>query len=206
MTRRDFCSLAAFGMTRISRPPLVVPVHFLQDEDAQLRPESLRNFWWRIWPQAAREFGRCGMRLQSSFSTGHVTRPHDRPPVIAGLEPGAINLVITNEIPVFWDNGRALSGVTTLYRGFHVCMIALNHAHGNQIPLISVNTCVHELLHALLQDIFERRPPGWRGEAREFRIDCFATRLWLFQDGAAIRRSAAQYVERLGTASSAKAG
>jgi hypothetical protein len=33
-------------------------------------------------------------------------------------------------------------------------MIALNYAHAHKIPLVAVNTCVHELLHALLQDIY----------------------------------------------------
>ena len=79
-------------------------------------------------------------------------------------------------------------------------MVALDHAHGHQIPLLSVNTCVHELLHALLHDIFERRPDGLLGEARELRIDWYATRLWLFHDGAAIRRAAQAYVERLRSA------
>jgi hypothetical protein len=76
-------------------------------------------------------------------------------------------------------------------------MIALNWAHGHQIPFLSVNTCVHELLHALLGDIFEDRPAGWRGAAREFRIDAYATRLWLFRDGSHIRQAAQVYVDRL---------
>jgi hypothetical protein len=78
-------------------------------------------------------------------------------------------------------------------------MVALRHAHGNQIPFLSVNTCVHELLHALMGDIFEGRPTGVCGQAREFRVDCYATRLWLWHDGGAIRRAAKNYVERLRT-------
>jgi hypothetical protein len=96
-----------------------------------------------------------------------------------------------------WDRARALSGVTTRYEGYHVCVVALNYAHGHQIPFLSVNTCLHELLHALLGDIFEDRPAGLPGAAREFRVDWYATRLWLFHDGAHIKNSAQSYVERL---------
>ncbi|PYT25738.1 MAG: hypothetical protein DMG58_23645, partial [Acidobacteria bacterium] len=128
---------------------------------------------------------------------GEVWRHSGREPEVTGLDPGVINFVVSDRIPIEWDNGRALSGVTTRYRGYHLCMVALNHAHCHQIPLLAVNTCVHELLHVLLQDIFESRPAGWRGETREFRIDLYATRLWLFHDGAAIRKAARIYVERL---------
>ena len=65
----------------------------------------------------------------------------------------------------------SLNGVTLIYRGHHICMVALNWAHGHQIPILSVNTCLHELLHALLHDIFESRPKNWTGNAREIRID-----------------------------------
>ena len=78
-----------------------------------------------------------------------------------------------------------------------MCMIALDHAHGNQIPMLSVNTCTHELLHALMLDVFEDRPAGFAGQAREFRIDWYATNLWLFHQGAAIRKSAGRYVQFL---------
>ena len=76
-------------------------------------------------------------------------------------------------------------------------MVALRYAHGNQIPFLSVNTCVHELLHALLQDVFVSRPRWFQTGGREFRTDWYATRLWLFHDGAAVRESAQTYLGRL---------
>jgi hypothetical protein len=94
------------------------------------------------------------------------------------------------------DQGRALCGVTLRYRGYHLCVIALDRSHGFQLPLLSVNTCTHELLHVLLLDIFEDRPEGLAGQAREFRIDWYATRLWLFHDGAAIRGMTRNYFSR----------
>ena len=117
--------------------------------------------------------------------------------MITGIERRVLNLVLTDTIPVEWDNGRGLSGATTFYRGFHVCMLALRSSHAHQIPFLSVNTCVHEMLHAFLLDIFENRPRGFKGQSREFRVDWYATRLWLFHDGAAIRASTRKYVARL---------
>ena len=79
-------------------------------------------------------------------------------------------------------------------------MVALQYAHGNQVPFLSVNTCVHELSHVLLQDIFVSQPKLLQTAGREVRIDWYATRLWLFHDGAAIRESAQAYLDRLQSA------
>jgi hypothetical protein len=198
MTRREFFSLAAAAVVpAVSQTPLIVPVHLVMDGRAKWSPDQLRRFWSSIWPEAVRDFARCGIRLASSLRAGEVERPPGREPVVTGLDAGAINLVITNQIPVEWDSGRAVSGVAIRYRGYDLCMVALSHAHGDQIPLLSVNTCVHEILHVLLHDTFERRPQGASGQAREFRIDWYATRMWLFHDGAAIREAARSYLEYL---------
>jgi hypothetical protein len=75
-------------------------------------------------------------------------------------------------------------------------VIALRYAHGHQAPFLSVNTCVHELLHVLLGDIFEDRPAGLAGHRRELRVDWHATRMWLFHDGGAVRSATEAYLER----------
>ena len=118
-------------------------------------------------------------------------------PVFKGLEHGVINVVVTDYIPLEWDKARGLAGLTTQYDGFHLCLIALRHAHGHQIPYLSLNTCVHELLHVLMLDIFDLRPKGTTGDQREWRIDWYATQLWLFHDGAEIRKSAGEYLRRM---------
>jgi hypothetical protein len=201
MTRREFLSVAsAAGILCNAAPrPLVVPIHLVFDANAKFRPDRLRRFWSPIWEEALREFEGCGVGLQCTQAAGYVERPANREPDVTGLDPAALNVVVTSRIPLAWDRGLSLSGVTTRYRGRHLCMVALYEAHGNQVPFLSLNTCVHELLHALLLDIFESRPDGLAGAAREFRIDWYATRLWLLGDGVAIRRGAQVYVERLRT-------
>ena len=135
------------------------------DSRARCTPEQLHHFWSDIWPEAVRNFSGGGIGLQTTDGPGEVRRsPGDRP-IFVGLRRGVINLVLTDHIPMKWDNGRALAGVTTIQDGYHVCLIALRYAHGNQVPFLSVNTCVHELLHALLQDVFVRRPSGSRPAA-----------------------------------------
>jgi len=201
MTRRDFVSTtaAAAAIPSISQAPLIVPVHLVMDTRAKCTPEQLRRFSSSIWPEAVRDFRRCGLQIQSTQRTGEIRRSPAGRPVFTGLQHGVINLVLTDHIPMEWDNGRALQGVTTRSDGYHLCMVALGYAHGHQIPFLSVNTCVHELLHVLLQDIFVSRPKGLPGHGRKFRIDWYATRLWLFHDGAAIRKSAQAYLSRLQT-------
>lgn len=170
------------------------------DSRARCTREQLHHFWSSIWPEAARDFIRGGMELQTSDGSGEVRRSPGDKPIFLGMRRGAINLVLTDHIPMKWDRGRALAGVTTIYEGYHVCMLALRYAQGNQVPFLSVNTCVHELLHALLQDVFVSRPPWYQTGGREFRIDWYATGLWLFHDGAAIRKSAQAYLARLARA------
>jgi hypothetical protein len=59
-------------------------------------------------------------------------------------------------------------------------VIALSYAHAHRVPYLSVNTCVHELLHLLLQDVFVKRPKWFQANEREMRDDWYATGLWLF--------------------------
>lgn len=204
MTRRRFLLAAAASALplRAGAVPVVLPVHHMLDRKAQCRAGDVRHFWDRIWPQAAGDIERCGMRIQLTSADGEVERPPSRTPVIHGLRPGCLNMVLTHRVPIQWDQGRGLAGVTTLYRGYHMIMIAIARAHGHRIPFVATNTCTHEMLHALLLDMFENRPPGWRGQARETRIDAVATRLWFRLGDGDVGMSAREYVRRLGHANS----
>ena len=205
MTRRDFLWTAVAAPVRSkTQGPLRVPIHRVMDARANCLPDQLHHFWSSIWPEAVRDFSQGGIELQTSDGPGEVRRSPGDQPIFIGLRRGVINLVLTDHIPMNWDNGRALAGVTALYAGYHVCMVAIRYAHGNQIPFLSVNTCVHELLHVLLQDIFVNRPKWFQGGGRELRIDWYATWLWLFHDGAAIRKSAQAYLDRLRLAVAAR--
>jgi hypothetical protein len=191
MTRRDFVRLAAVAVVQ---GPLVIPLHRVTDKRAKCTPRQLREFWWKIWPEAVREFQRAGIRFQVSDEVGEIKRSPGGRPVFAGLQRGVINLVITDNVPM--DYG-GVAGVTTLWEGYHLSVIALSNAHANQVPYFSVNTCVHELLHLLLGDVFLNRPKWYQTGEREFRIDWHGTQLWLSGGGAEIRKSAAVYLKRL---------
>src|SRR5579871_5370077 len=151
--------------------PVTVPVRIVIDTHAALRSEQTARFWNRLWPQAARDLASGGVHVETHVGDGEVRRSAGGRPIFVGLDRTVLNLVITGQIPMLWDRARALSGVTTRVEGFHICLVALNYAHGHQVPYLSVNTCLHEILHALLGDIFENRPGGLHGAAREFRTD-----------------------------------
>lgn len=195
MTRRGF--LATAGLAHAAGAGLAVPVTLLVDSRAKFEQDRISAFWSNIWPQALRDLGHAGIRLDVKRAAGEVKRLPSNRPSFAGLERGRLNVVVTNQLPLAWDNGRGLNGVTTVHQGYHLCMVAVHFAHGHQVPFFSVNTCVHELLHALCGDLFENRPEGAEGAWREFRIDALATRLWLFGDGIAVRLMAERYVRRL---------
>jgi len=193
MTRRTFF----WTSIAMARPaPLVVPVRRVMDSRARCTPRQFHQWWNVIWPEAFRDFNRGGILLNTVDAPGEIKRTASSRPLFTGLERGVINLVLTDHIPQ--DYG-ATSGVTTTWEGYDLCVIALGDAHANQVPYFSVNTCVHELLHLLLQDVFMKKPKWYQTGQREVRIDWYATRLWLFGEGAAIRQSAEAYLRRLRT-------
>lgn len=195
-TRRRFLAITA-AAAAASTPALVLPIHHVLDTATKPSKEDLRRFNSAIWPETVRDFARCGIQFLRTEGTGEVRRTPAGNPTFSGLAPRAINLVLTPFIPRNWDRGRALSGLSTIYERHHICVIALLYAHTHQIPFLSVNTCVHELLHVLMLDIFDQQSKGISAGVRELRIDAYATRLWLFHDGDAIRKSAQIYAERL---------
>jgi hypothetical protein len=185
------------GAARAAEPPVIIPLHRITDARAQCTADQFRRFWSRIWPEAMRDFNAGGIHFQITDGPGEIRRTAADRPIFSGLQRGVLNLLLTDHLPLYWDNARALAGVTTIFEGYHLSLIALRYAHGNQVPFISVNTCEHELLHALMQDIFITRPKWLQAGGREFLIDAYATGMWLFHDGAAVRKSAREYVKHL---------
>jgi hypothetical protein len=206
MTRRGFLSMAAPAATLSAAPArLLVPLHRILDARAWHTPGRVPRLWPSLWSEAARDYRQGGIDFEISDGPGQVRNSPADNPIFVGLRRGAINLVVTDTIPMNWDGGRALAGVSTIHDGYHVCMVALRYAHGNQVAFLSVNTCLHEILHVLLQDIFLKAPKWYQSSAREARVDYYATRLWLFHDGEEVRKAGEVYLRRLRAAGSGSA-
>ncbi len=90
MTRREFFSLAVAAGTvgGSARAPVIVPVHVVIDAAAKMRPDAMQYFWRSIWPEAMRDFGRCGISVPNTVQDGSVWRPNFRTPMVSGLESG----------------------------------------------------------------------------------------------------------------------
>ena len=137
MTRREFLSAATLVSAREPPRPgarLVVPVRRVMDRNARCTPEALNRFWWSVWPEAVRSFGRGGIQLQCTDAHGEIRLSPGGRPMFYGLERGVLNLVITDHLPASWDSARALAGMTAWHAGYCVSVIALRYAHGNQLP------------------------------------------------------------------------
>jgi hypothetical protein len=197
LTRRAFIGAVPIVAAAASRDRVVVPVRRITDAHARCSPDEWSRFLHKIWPEAVRDLNSGGVQLQVTDASGEIKRTAADRPVFVGVERGVLNLVLTDHLPLYWDASRALAGVTTIYEGYHICLIALKYAHANQFPFFSVNTCTHELLHALMQDVYVTRPTWYQSGGREARIDGLATGLWLFGSGDTIRKSAREYVARL---------
>ena len=176
---------------------LKLPVHRIVDSRAGSTSEQLHHFWWTMWPECVRLVSRCGIELATTDSPGEIKRSPASRPIFAGVRRGALNIVVTRQVPLGWARGRGIAGVTTIWQGHHVCLIALDHAHANRIPLLAVNTLVHEMLHAVLQDVFVIRPTATDIEKHELHVNWIATRLWLLGDAPGLRESAEDYLLRL---------
>jgi hypothetical protein len=198
VTRRAFLGALLSGAA--AEQPVVVPVRRIVDGHARFSANELTGFWRKIWPESLRDLGRGGIQLRVTDAPGEIKRTAADRPIFVGLQRGVLNLILTDQLPLYWDASRAIAGATTIYEGYHVCLLALRYAHGNQAPWFSVNTCTHELLHAVMQDIYAMHPKWYQSAGSEARIDSYATGLWLFGSGAAIRRSAREYVRRLSQA------
>ena len=187
----------AFGAA--SQDVVTLKIGFIQDEYAEFRRNSLKRFWREIWPEAARALGRCNIEVQTTWKLSHFNRSPAGFLHFQDLTPHVINIFLTNHMPLSWDNGRALSGVATRYNGYCLCVLALDYAHGNQIPFFGLNTCLHEILHVLLGDIEVKRPTHafLGGQTRESRVDAVATSLWLLgRSGADLREKARAFIAR----------
>jgi hypothetical protein len=174
---------------------VTVQVRVVIDSRPKFSAERLR-YWQGIWDQAYGDFARIGVRLSARTVDGEIKRsPGDRP-IFVGLDRAALNLVVTDHVPMKWEQGRALRGVAFRYDGYDTVLIALNYAVRHQVPFFSINTCEHELLHVLLGDILEKRPAAVKEQTREYRIEWYGTRMWLFHAGAFVREGARQYANR----------
>lgn len=198
MTRRDLLKTALFAIPGSSSAgaPLVVPVLRLLDRNARCDAAQIQNFYSAVWEEADRNFRRCGIVLQTVERTCEIRKHVSGHPRFEGLDRSVVNVVLTDYIPLDWDNGRGLGGVATINEGCPLCVIAMKYAHPHRIPLIAVNTLVHELLHIFFQDIFVARGGLIHSQAHELRVDWYATRLWLFGASDVVRESTEAYLAR----------
>lgn len=195
-------ALAAARLAPGDEAPVCIPVLRLLDRNARCSPDEVKRFHETIWDEAVRMFGSCQVTFRVADRPGEIRRYPSGRPLFAGLERPMLNVVLTDTVPLAWDGGRSLAGVSARYEGYDVVVISLKNAHPNRFPVLAANTLVHELLHVLLGDIFLASPDAFAKGWREAAVDWQATRLWLFGGAPAIREAARKYVERLSRASS----
>lgn len=177
--------------------PLEVPVLCLTNALARTTPEAVRAFRAGVWDEAVRTFADCGVHLRVTHRTGEILKYPSSRPRFVGLERGQLNVVLTDAIPMEWDHGRQVAGGSTVYEGYVVCVIAMKFARSFGVPLMAMNTVVHELLHVFLGDVFAARGGRLRRYGREGRVDWEATRMWLGADAGAIRAAARAHLLRM---------
>jgi hypothetical protein len=174
-----------------------VPVLRVVDSNAALTSAEVQQFNATVWDEAVRLFRSCEVALSTVDRKGEIRQYPSGRPRFLGLERNMLNVILTDSIPLDWDNGRSLSGVTTIYEGYHLSVISLKNAYSNRVPFLAVNTVLHELLHVLRGDIFVRRSGWLKGADHEAAVDWQATRLWLLGGASGVKQYAGAYVQRL---------
>jgi hypothetical protein len=199
MTRRQLLGGALTGYPLLygSVSAIKVPVLRLLNRNIGCTPAEVQQFYATVWDEAIRDFRSGGVELRTVQRTGEVRQYPGGRPRFLGLERKMLNVVLTDTVPLDWDNGRALPGVTTIHEGYHLSVIALKNAYANRLPFLAVNTVVHELLHVFRGDIFVRRAGLLNGIDREAAVDWQATQLWLFGEEAGVRKRVQAYVQQL---------
>lgn len=199
VTRRlwSASALAGGAAAPTAAPPVSVPVLRLLNRNARCSPAEVKSFHQSIWQEAVRIFRSCDVTFKVTERTGEIRHYPSGRPQFLGLERPKLNLVLTDAIPLDWDSGRSLGGVSVRYEGYDIIVISLKNAHPNRFPLLALNTLVHELLHVFLGDIFIGRPGAFAKGRREAAADWQATRLWLFGGSSSIHQAARQYVRHL---------
>lgn len=195
MRRRAFL---ASMLAAEAHAPVRVPVLRLRNKLAPCSEAEFGEFVGSVWREAEQEFRRCGVVLDVVERECEIRKYPSGRPLFTGLERGVVNVVLTGDVPLDWDNGRGLAGLSTIYEGCHLCLIAVHRAHGNRAPWLAVNTVVHELLHLFLGDVFVPRPGTWDTHTREASVDWHATRMWLLGRDATVGDAAREYVRKLG--------
>lgn len=202
ITRRQFAAVGlAAPLARRSSNLIEVPVLQLIDQRARLNSNDLQRFRRDVWDEAVRLFRAGGVALLTTERDGEIKLYPSGRPRITGLEKGLVNIVITSAVPLAWDRGRSVCGVATIYEGYHLSVIAVKNAYPNRLPVLAVNTVVHELLHILGGDLQANRSGLLKGADRELTADWRATRLWLTGTMPGLRQQAQSFMKALRTSS-----
>src|SRR4051794_17225086 len=117
MTRRDILQAAALLATP-SGPQLEIPVHRMLDKNARCSPVQVKTFLSSVWNEAVHNFAQGSIALRVTESNGEVQKYPSGKPRFRCLQREMINVVLTDRIPLDWDKGRSLPGISTLYEGF----------------------------------------------------------------------------------------
>jgi hypothetical protein len=202
VNRRQWIGSALFGActARGAQPApaaLEIPVQVVVNKLAKWSQAERDSFRSNVWNEAVQVLRKCGIVLRTVEHEGEIHKYPSGPPRIVGLGYKVLNIVLTDTIPMAWDNGRGVAGVATVYEGYHLTLISILASHGNRVPFLHVNTLVHELIHMFFEDFYLPREGRLSGQAHEHVIDWHATRMWLFSDDGAVKQSAFQYIRCL---------
>ena len=70
MTRRTLLALLPAAAARTVAPPVVLPVRVIRDSRARFAPGVYERFLEEIWPEAAGDLARAGLRVEPVWTNG----------------------------------------------------------------------------------------------------------------------------------------
>jgi hypothetical protein len=157
-----------FGSQKASiNLPIVVHI---DRRGSQIRTTHVRWFWECLLREAEHDLIHAGVRITSTVGQGWIERG-DIDAFFHGVQPEAINVYVTHWIPLCWDLGRGLCGLSGLAGATEVIVVSAENAHRHIVPYLATNTLAHEIGHVLRGDLRLRNPGGWEEQQRELSLD-----------------------------------
>src|SRR4051812_35347840 len=97
------CSFIPFALsgpaaaaTQGGEVSVVLKIAFVQDAHANWKPGTLERFWREIWPEAARDLGRAGIRVTTTWKLGEIRQSASGNLHFSNLDRGALNIVLVS--------------------------------------------------------------------------------------------------------------
>jgi hypothetical protein len=154
---------------------LDIVVHF-DHRGATLHSEDVDWFRNCLLPEALLDLTKAGVAPIVRWGGGWIERK-EADALFHGVVPKAVNVFVTPWVPLCWDKGMGLCGLSGIAAGTDTVIVSTANAHRHLVPYLATNTLLHEFGHVLRGDLHRKNTNGWGEQMDELAVDRTVTHL-----------------------------